>query len=158
LISTRQFAQDFYCPSPLFFVKPVNPWQLGNAAQIKFKSGLWLRLQLRISFWISPFINLDYHTDQFHWYSIKMRTYHVQNCNPYFVFWESVYFYWFLAVLGPVLSLLWLFLTVYSDCFSGEPNNGGDEDCVQVYLTNSTTSGWNDAVCITRQYALCQHE
>jgi hypothetical protein len=33
--------------SPPFFCNPVNPWQLGNAAQIKFKSGL--QLQLRMS-------------------------------------------------------------------------------------------------------------
>jgi hypothetical protein len=35
--------------SPSLFGNPVNPWQLGNAAQIKFKSGLQLRLQLRMS-------------------------------------------------------------------------------------------------------------
>jgi hypothetical protein len=35
--------------SPSLFGNPVNPWQLGNAAQIKFKSGLRLQLRLRMS-------------------------------------------------------------------------------------------------------------
>jgi hypothetical protein len=36
-------------PLPSLFGNPVNPWHLGNAAQVKFKSGLQLWLQLQMS-------------------------------------------------------------------------------------------------------------
>jgi hypothetical protein len=49
-------------PLPLPFGNPVNPWQLGNAAQIKLKvvCGCGCGPANVLSFWILPFINLDF--------------------------------------------------------------------------------------------------
>ena len=47
------------------------------------------------------------------------------------------------------------FVLLYFD--PGDPDNGGDEDCVQ-YLNSLTDYNWDDAVCTYRQLAFCQYE
>ena len=45
-------------------------------------------------------------------------------------------------------------LATFTDWESGQPDNNGDEDCVELYPSNSWH--WNDASCTTNHYPLCE--
>ncbi|KAG8276695.1 mannose binding [Homalodisca vitripennis] len=45
----------------------------------------------------------------------------------------------------------------YSDWWPGEPNNAGDEHCLELWERDSRGYKWNDKRCTEQLYPICEY-
>lgn len=46
----------------------------------------------------------------------------------------------------------------YANWDDGEPNNSGDEDCIELYTSGGSEGEWNDEKCSDKNHAICEYD